>query len=121
MPPIIRSDIRTKCGVNMARQAATFCLATAPFGSSARSSTQIPGSLFRREMEETQFMATTNATVVRNRNFLSVLALSMVAIISCWYFFPSSTPQLGADERVYKTVDSLFTAVTAHDEKLIAQ
>jgi hypothetical protein len=31
------------------------------------------------------------------------------------------TPQLGTDEEVFRTVDALFTAVTARDEKLLAQ
>ena len=30
-------------------------------------------------------------------------------------------PQLGADDEVFKTVDALFTAVSARDEKLLGQ
>src|SRR5262249_20842427 len=30
-------------------------------------------------------------------------------------------PQMGADEEVFKTVDALFTAVTARDEQLLGQ
>jgi len=30
-------------------------------------------------------------------------------------------PQMGADSQVFRTVDALFTAVTARDENLVAQ
>ena len=36
-----------------------------------------------------------------------------------WWW--SRPPQMGSDEDVTKAVDALFTAVTAHDEKLLGQ
>ncbi len=46
---------------------------------------------------------------------LAVLALALGAgFLGC-----RRTPQLGADEEVYRAVDALFTAVTARDEKLL--
>jgi hypothetical protein len=45
---------------------------------------------------------------------LGVVLLSL--FVSC-----TRPPQIGADEEVFKTVDALFTAVTARDEKLLGQ
>jgi hypothetical protein len=42
--------------------------------------------------------------------------LAVVALVA-W----ARTPQLGTDEEVFRTVDALFTAVTARDEKLLSQ
>lgn len=42
--------------------------------------------------------------------------LAVVALVA-W----NRTPQLGTDEEVFRTVDALFTAVTARDEKLLSQ
>ena len=42
--------------------------------------------------------------------------LAVVALVA-W----NRTPQLGTDEDVFRTVDALFTAVTARDEKLLSQ
>jgi hypothetical protein len=44
------------------------------------------------------------------------LAVLVWLIIAWW----SRPPQIGADEDVSKTVDALFTAVTARDEKQLA-
>lgn len=46
-------------------------------------------------------------------------AIVMVAAISVWYF--RAPPQMGTDAEVFRTVDALYTAVTARDEKLLAQ
>jgi hypothetical protein len=46
------------------------------------------------------------------------LAVLLVGFfVWCW----SRPPQMGADAEVFKTVDALFTAVTARDEKLLGQ
>ena len=45
---------------------------------------------------------------------------AFIALFLCWNYF-KRPPQMGADAGVFKTVDALFTAVNAHDEKLIAQ
>ena len=38
-----------------------------------------------------------------------------------WVLSLRRPPQMGPNEEVFHTVDALFTAVTAHDEKLLAQ
>jgi hypothetical protein len=68
-------------------------------------------------------VATTNADAnqrTRNRLALFVLmGLLTVAglVVLCSYL--NRPPQMGSDEEVFKTVDALFTAVTARDEKLL--
>jgi hypothetical protein len=44
----------------------------------------------------------------------------LVILLMCWFWF-ARPPQMGADPEVFKTVDALFTAVTARDEKLLGQ
>jgi hypothetical protein len=52
-----------------------------------------------------------------------VLALSVVvmlaggAALAAWWSRP---PQMGADEQAFAAVDALFTAVTARDDRLLA-
>src|SRR5262249_56101374 len=43
------------------------------------------------------------------------------ALLVCWLAWWTRPPQMGADEEVFKTVDALFTAVTARDEKLLGE
>jgi hypothetical protein len=43
----------------------------------------------------------------------------LAILFVCWFMWWRSPPQMGADEEVFKTVDALFTAVTARDEKLL--
>src|SRR5437899_11068560 len=38
----------------------------------------------------------------------------------CWWAWWDRPPQMGSDKEVFKAVDALFTAVTARDEKLLA-
>src|SRR5437868_7295529 len=38
----------------------------------------------------------------------------------CWWAWWDRPPQMGSDKEVFKTVDALFTALTARDEKLLA-
>src|SRR4051794_35235845 len=47
-----------------------------------------------------------------------VVALLSVAIL---IYKLQRPPQMGADEEVFKTVDALFTAVTARNEKLLSE
>ncbi len=57
-----------------------------------------------------------------NRRAIFTLGfLLTVAAIFATVYFAWPTPQLGADEQVRGEVDALFTAVTARDEKLLAQ
>jgi hypothetical protein len=51
---------------------------------------------------------------------ISSLAL-VAAVFLAWYFWNATPPQLGDDERTRSAVDALFTAVTAKDDKLLAQ
>src|SRR4051794_12956354 len=46
-------------------------------------------------------------------------ALGMAIVLGGWLAGCGRTPQLIADEEVFKAVDALFTAVTAQDEKLL--
>jgi hypothetical protein len=46
-----------------------------------------------------------------------LLALAIVALVAWAWRGP---PQMGADEGVFRTVDALFTAVTAKDQKRLA-
>lgn len=66
-------------------------------------------------------MATTEDRIRRQRVglicVLVPLALAAVAALLAW----NRTPQVGADEEVFLTVDALFTAVTARDERLLTQ
>jgi len=56
----------------------------------------------------------------RTRSCLTVLALLSVVIgVRAWWVF-RSPPQLPPSDEVFKTVDSLFTAVTARDEGKLA-
>jgi hypothetical protein len=45
------------------------------------------------------------------------VAVLVLSLLIWWWSRP---PQMGADEEVFKTVDALFTAITARDEKLLA-
>ena len=49
---------------------------------------------------------------------LGSLAVGAVLWLLVWL---ARTPQMGADEEAFHTVDALFTAVTARDETLLAQ
>jgi hypothetical protein len=44
-----------------------------------------------------------------------------VILLLCWFVWWTKPPQMGADEEVFATVDALFTALTARDEKLLGQ
>src|SRR5262249_34131250 len=47
-----------------------------------------------------------------------VVVLGAVACVAAFWGRP---PQMGADEEVFTTVDALYTAVTARDERLVGQ
>jgi hypothetical protein len=51
---------------------------------------------------------------------LAILALLIAVLSARAWFGIRSQPQLAASPDVYKTVDALFTAVTAHDEQRLA-
>jgi len=56
----------------------------------------------------------------RNKFLFSVLALLIIAIAGRTWLAFRSPPQIPPSDEVFRTVDALFTAVTAHDEKRLA-
>ena len=70
-------------------------------------------------------MATTEraeAATSRERVAVYLLAgLLGAGVIAALIAFLSGPPQMGADEEVFRTVDALFTAVTARDEKRLGE
>jgi hypothetical protein len=52
---------------------------------------------------------------------LVLLGLATIACTVVAYRYFNRPPQMGNDEEVFRTVDALFTAVTARDEKLVGQ
>src|SRR5262249_17425726 len=63
----------------------------------------------------------THATVKRQRLLLLALGLLAGGAVVLLVLNLRRPPQMGADEAVFNTVDALFTAVTARDEKLLGQ
>ena len=64
----------------------------------------------------------TNAPAKRSR--IPLLALGVLVIgaaLLLLFLYLRRSPQMGADEEVFRTVDALFTAVTARDENKLAQ
>jgi len=58
---------------------------------------------------------------VTSKGGVAAGVVGSAVLIGCWFLWFRSPPQIGADEEVFKTVDALFTAVTARDEKLLGQ
>src|SRR5437016_403496 len=56
----------------------------------------------------------------RTQLILGIASLLAIALAARLYFAYRSQPQLPASDEVYKTVDALFTAVTAHDTQRLA-
>lgn len=70
-------------------------------------------------------MATIERTTVvspdrRRTAWIALAGLAAFVAVMAYYFL-RPVPQLGGDERVFRTVDALFTAVTARDEKRIGE
>lgn len=57
----------------------------------------------------------------KKRVLISAGVLALAVALGCLYFAWGSPPQMGPDEEVFAGVDALFTAVTAHDERLLDQ
>jgi predicted negative regulator of RcsB-dependent stress response len=51
---------------------------------------------------------------------ISSIALA-AALVLGWYYWNAAPPQLGDNDRAFSAVDALFTAVTAKNEKLLAE
>jgi hypothetical protein len=49
---------------------------------------------------------------------IGIISLLLVGLALYWLW---PTPQLGADEEVFRTVDALFTAVTGRNDKALTQ
>jgi hypothetical protein len=45
---------------------------------------------------------------------------ALVAFLLAWFLLWNKAPQMGPSADAFRTVDALFTAVTARDEKLLA-
>ncbi len=45
----------------------------------------------------------------------SAVAIAVMLVLGVWFWIRRSPPQLKPDERVYNTVDALFTALTSRD------
>jgi hypothetical protein len=58
--------------------------------------------------------------LTRRRGALVSAGVAVAALVWLFLWWWSRPPQMGADEEVCKTVDALFTAVTARDEKRLA-
>src|SRR5262245_16505590 len=86
----------------------------APCGSSARSSTRPPGSHCPRETEGRWSMATIDPRAVIRK--AAVPALLALVVTGC-----ARPAQIGTDEEAHKTVDALFTALTAQDAARLEQ
>ncbi len=52
---------------------------------------------------------------------LLAVGIGGVLLVGLLVMLWSGPPQMGADEEVFRSVDALFTAVTARDEKLLGQ
>jgi hypothetical protein len=63
--------------------------------------------------------AGSSSTTRRAIGAAMVAGLAVVLVFS--FIGCGKPPQMGADEEVFNTVDALFTAITAHDEKLLGQ
>lgn len=62
------------------------------------------------------------AEVAWPRRRLLLLAVGLLAVAGVALVISlGRPPQMGADEEVFHSVDALFTAVTAHDRKLLDQ
>jgi hypothetical protein len=48
-------------------------------------------------------------------------AILLIVVGTALASFWRRPPQMGADDQVFRTVDALFTAVTARDERLVGQ
>lgn len=56
----------------------------------------------------------------RSKIALTLLCLVLLALAARLWYGYRSQPQLPANDEVFKTVDALFTAVTAHDTRRLA-
>ena len=59
---------------------------------------------------------------MQRRTVISIGIVTGVSVLAVFlYFALRQPPQMGADPAVFREVDALYTAVTAHNEKLLDQ
>jgi hypothetical protein len=58
---------------------------------------------------------------IRRRTIVAVASVGLVILLGIgWWLWWNRLPQMGSDKAVLRTVDALFTAVTARDESRLA-
>ena len=57
----------------------------------------------------------------RRQAALAAGGVALAVLLVAWFVWWSRPPRMGADKDALKTVDALFTAVTARDEKRLAE
>ena len=55
----------------------------------------------------------------KRRAVIAASSVGLLVLLVCWFVCRTRPWQMGADEEVLKSVDALFTAITARDEKLL--
>ena len=65
-------------------------------------------------------MGSTDRSTTTRLSMVAAGVAALVVLVCFVVWWRSRPPQMGADGDVSKTVDALFTAVTARDEKLLA-
>jgi hypothetical protein len=65
-------------------------------------------------------MGNTNGSTRKRAVLVGAGVASVVVLVWLLIWWWTRPPQMGTDEEVTKTVDALFTAITARDEKLLA-
>jgi hypothetical protein len=64
----------------------------------------------------------TTAMRIQSKPSVVILAaIGLTVLVVAWLAWRSRPPQMGADDAVFSNVDALFTAVTARDEKRLAE
>jgi hypothetical protein len=66
-------------------------------------------------------MGSINGSTRRRAVLAGAGVIGVVFLVWLFIWWWSRPPQMGREEEVTKTVDALFTAVTARDEKLLGQ
>jgi hypothetical protein len=63
----------------------------------------------------------TAGSSTRRRGVIAAAGVAAVVLLGLFVSWWTRPPQMGTDEEVTRTVDALFTAVTARDDKLLGQ
>ncbi len=57
----------------------------------------------------------------RDRSLIGIAVAGLTVLGAFWWFARSSPPQIGDNKQTVMAVDSLFTALTARDDKLLGE